>query len=42
MDRKIKTFTTINKELDPRSDVAQLYGSRKNGVEEGLLDVKIV
>ena len=31
MDRKTRKFTIINKELHPRSDVAQLYVSRKNG-----------
>ena len=31
MDRKIRNFMTINKELRPRSDVARLYVSLKNG-----------
>ena len=31
MDRKIRKFMTMNKELYPRSDVAWLYVSRKNG-----------
>ena len=31
MDRKIRKFMTMNKELHPRSDVAWLYVSRKNG-----------
>ena len=31
MDRKTRKFITMNKELHPRSDVAQLYVSRKNG-----------
>ena len=31
MDRKTRKFMLINKELLPRSDVAQLYVSRKNG-----------
>ena len=31
MDRKTRKLMTMNKELDPRSDVARLYGSRKNG-----------
>ena len=31
MDRKTGKFMTMNKELHPRSDVAQLYISRKNG-----------
>ena len=31
MDRKIRKFMTMNKELHPRSDVARLYVSRKNG-----------
>ena len=41
MDRKTRKFMTINKELHPRSDVARLHVSRKNG-EEDLLDVKTV
>ena len=41
MDRKIRKFMTMNKELHPRSDVAWLYVSRKI-VKEDLLDVKIV
>ena len=32
MDRKTMKFMTINKELRPRSDVARLYVSWKNGV----------
>ena len=31
MDRKTRKFMTINKELHPRSDIAWLYVSRKNG-----------
>ena len=31
MDRKTRKFMTMNKELHPRSDVARLYVSRKNG-----------
>ena len=31
MDRKTRKFMTMNKELHPRSDVARLYASRKNG-----------
>ena len=31
MDRKTRKFMTMNKELHPRSDVAWLYVSRKNG-----------
>ena len=31
MDRKTRNFMTMNKELHPRSDVARLYVSRKNG-----------
>ena len=31
MDRKTRKFMTINKELRPRSDVARLYFSWKNG-----------
>ena len=31
IDRKTRKFMTINKELHPRSDVAQLYVSQKNG-----------
>ena len=31
MDRKTRKLMTINKELHPRSDVAQLYLSTKNG-----------
>ena len=31
VDRKTKKCMTMNKELHPRSDVAQLYFSRKNG-----------
>ena len=30
MDREIREFMTMNKELHPRSDVARLYVSRKN------------
>ena len=36
MDRKTRKFMTMNKELHPRSDVAQLYVSRENG-ERGLI-----
>ena len=31
MDRKTGKFMTMNKELHPRSNVARLYVSRKNG-----------
>ena len=31
MDRKTRKLMTMNKELHPRSDVARLYVSRKNG-----------
>ena len=31
MDRKTRKFMTMNKELHPRSDVARLYVSQKNG-----------
>ena len=31
MDRKTRKFMAMNKELHPRSDVAQLYVSQKNG-----------
>ena len=31
MDRKTRKFMAINKELHPRSDVARLHVSRKNG-----------
>ena len=31
MGRKTRKCMTIKKELDPRSDVAQFYASRKNG-----------
>ena len=31
MDRKTRKYMTMNKELHPRSDVAWLYVSRKNG-----------
>ena len=31
MDRKTRRFKTVNKELHPRSNVARLYVSRKNG-----------
>ena len=31
MDRQTGKFMTMNKEFHPRSDVAQLYVSRKNG-----------
>ena len=31
MDRKTRRFMAMNKELHPRSDVARLYVSRKNG-----------
>ena len=31
MDRNTRKFMTMNKELHPRSDVARLYVSRKNG-----------
>ena len=31
MDRKTRKFMNMNKELHPRSDVARLYVSRKNG-----------
>ena len=31
MDRKTRKFMTMNKELHPRSDIARLYVSRKNG-----------
>ena len=31
MDRKTRKFMTMNKEYHPRSDVARLYVSRKNG-----------
>ena len=41
MDRKIRTSVTMSKELHPKSDVAQLYVSRKNG-ERVLLDVETV
>ena len=30
-DRKTRKFLTINRELHPRSDAAQLHISRKNG-----------
>ena len=36
MDRQTGKFMTMNKELHPRSDVAQLYVSRENG-ERGLI-----
>ena len=31
MDRKTRKFMTMNKELQPRSDVAHLNVSKKNG-----------
>ena len=31
MDRKTRKFMTMNKELHPRSDLARLFVSRKNG-----------
>ena len=31
MDRETRKFMTINKQLHPRSDVARLHVSRKNG-----------
>ena len=31
MDRKTRTFMTLNKELHPRNDGGRLYVSRKNG-----------
>ena len=31
MDKKTRKFMTMNRELHPRSDVARLYVSRKNG-----------
>ena len=31
MDRKTRKFVKRNKDLHPRSDVAWLYASRKNG-----------
>ena len=31
MDKKTKQFMTMNKELHPKSDVARLYVSKKNG-----------
>ena len=34
MGRKTRKFMTMNKELHPRSDVARLYVSRKNGGRE--------
>ena len=36
MDRKTRKFMTMNKELYPRSDVARLYISWKNG-KRGLI-----
>ena len=39
MNRKTKKFMTVNKELDPRGDVARLYISRKNG-GRGLIGYK--
>ena len=39
MDRKTRTFMTMNKEWHPRSDVARLYVSRKNG-GRGLIECK--
>ena len=39
MNRKTKEFMTVNKELDPRGDVARLYISRKNG-GRGLIGCK--
>ena len=34
MDRKLRKFTTTNRELHPRSDVVWLYVSRENSSRE--------
>ena len=36
MDRKTRTFMTMNKELHPKNDVAQLHVFRKKG-RRGLI-----
>ena len=36
MDRKTRTFMTMNKELHPKNDVARLHVFRKNG-RRGLI-----
>ena len=36
MDRKTRKVMTMNKEFHPRSDIARLYVSRKNG-RRGLI-----
>ena len=40
MGRKIRKFMTMNKELHPRTDVAWLYVSRRNGGTD-LLDMEM-